>query len=522
MLRRSSRRGRGRTRPIVGLTSGIVPAGESEPVNEGLVMRERDADGSRMLRFEIHTIMTASRYTEFGEVVEAARRVEHNISEGRRVHALKQKHSQSWAEGGSSSRPTKRGVFLRVILIVRKGVRVQASGETQDRLSVIAQCNHQWGVIPGIRDSMTAVVGDIVMIVLGLSNRLLAFHVAGIIRGSDALEIEFVICVVSLDTSGDYALLYLKVIALPERQPHGQRGQPGRPHTEARVFALMQHEARATLEVSMGILALMQHEARATLEVSMGILALMQHEARATPEVSMGILALMQHEARATPEVIMGREPELLDCGLVVRTPTGESLLAESVYRDCMIDTEARELKLEDIAVVKEFPDVFPDELPRMPPNKEVEFSIDLVPGTSPISMAPYRMAPAELKELKVQLQELVERGFIRPSVSPWGAPVLFVKKKDGTFRLCINYRQLNKVTIRNKYPLPHIDDLFYQLQGAKVFSKIDLRSGYHQLRIKDVDVPKTTFRTRYGHYEFLVMPVVSCTWRCYTRSIIE
>ena len=116
-------------------------------------------------------------------------------------------------------------------------------------------------------------------------------------------------------------------------------------------------------------------------------------------------------------------------------------------------------------------------------------------------------MAPVELKELKLQLQELQGKRFIRPSVSPWGAPVLFVKKKDGTLRLCIDYRQLNKLTIKNKYPLPRIDDLFDQLKGASIFSKIDLRSGYHQLRIKDVDVHKTEFRMRYGHYEFLVMP---------------
>ena len=115
-------------------------------------------------------------------------------------------------------------------------------------------------------------------------------------------------------------------------------------------------------------------------------------------------------------------------------------------------------------------------------------------------------MAPAELKELKTQLQELMDRGFIRLSISPWGAPMLFVKKKDDTWRLCIDYRQLNKVTIRNKYPFPRIDDLFDRLQGAKVFSKIDLRSGYHQLRIRESDIPKTAFRTRYGHYEFLVM----------------
>nr|GEZ79912.1 putative reverse transcriptase domain-containing protein [Tanacetum cinerariifolium] len=116
-------------------------------------------------------------------------------------------------------------------------------------------------------------------------------------------------------------------------------------------------------------------------------------------------------------------------------------------------------------------------------------------------------MAPIELKELKDQLQELLKRGFIRLSVSPWGAPVLFVKKKDGSLRLCIDYRELNKITIRNRYPLPRIDDLFYQLQGAMHFSKIDLRSGYHQLRVKEQDVSKTAFRTRYGHYEFLVMP---------------
>ncbi|KAL0556163.1 hypothetical protein IC582_004673 [Cucumis melo] len=115
-------------------------------------------------------------------------------------------------------------------------------------------------------------------------------------------------------------------------------------------------------------------------------------------------------------------------------------------------------------------------------------------------------MAPVELKELKVQLQELLDKGFIRPSVSPWGAPVLFIKKKDGSMRLCINYRELNKVIVQNKYPLPRIGDLFDQLQRATVFSKIDLRSGYHQLKIKDSDVQMTTFRSRYGHYEFIVM----------------
>ena len=163
-------------------------------------------------------------------------------------------------------------------------------------------------------------------------------------------------------------------------------------------------------------------------------------------------------------------------------------------------------MRLEDVPVVRDFLDVFPDNLPGLPPKREIDFPIDLVPGTTLISLPPYRMASSELKELKTQLQELVDRGFIRPSTSHWRAPVLFVKKKGGTWRLCIEYRQLNKVTIRNKYPLPQIDDLFDQLQGVKVFSKIDLRSGYYQLRIRESDIPKTTFRTRYGHYEFLVI----------------
>ncbi|KAL0536965.1 hypothetical protein IC582_025928 [Cucumis melo] len=171
-----------------------------------------------------------------------------------------------------------------------------------------------------------------------------------------------------------------------------------------------------------------------------------------------------------------------------------------------VVDTREVDVSLSSEPVVRDYPDVFPEELPGLPPHREVEFANELEPGTVPISRAPYRMAPAELKELKVQLQELLDKGFIRPSVSPWGAPVLFVKKKDGSMRLCIDYRELNKVTVKNKYPLPRIDDLFDQLQGATVFSKIDLRSGYHQLRIKDGDVPKTAFRSRYGHYEFIVM----------------
>ena len=170
-------------------------------------------------------------------------------------------------------------------------------------------------------------------------------------------------------------------------------------------------------------------------------------------------------------------------------------------------ETTKKVVNIEEIPIAKDYADVFPEELPGLPPQRSVEFTIALEPGTAPISKAPYRMAPVEMKELKKQLDELLEKGYIRPSASPWGAPVLFVKKKDGTFRLCIDYRELNKATIKNKYPLPIIDDLLDQLRGAKVFSKIDLRSGYHQLRVGEEDIPKTAFRTRYGHYEFLVMP---------------
>jgi hypothetical protein len=176
-------------------------------------------------------------------------------------------------------------------------------------------------------------------------------------------------------------------------------------------------------------------------------------------------------------------------------------------YIAYLLNPSGSSSSLGNIPVVSEYPDVFPEELPGLPPEREIDFSIELVPGTAPISRAPYRMAATELVELKKQLAELLDKGFIRPSVSPWGAPVLFVKKKDGSLRLCIDYRQLNQVTIKNKYPLPRIDDLFDQLQGAAVFSKIDLRSGYYQLRVRPEDVPRTAFRTRYGHFEFLVMP---------------
>jgi hypothetical protein len=168
-------------------------------------------------------------------------------------------------------------------------------------------------------------------------------------------------------------------------------------------------------------------------------------------------------------------------------------------------------IKVKDIPVVCEYPDVFPDDLPGMPPDRDIEFIIELQPGTAPISKRPYRMPPNELAELKIQLQDLLDKGFIRPSASPWGCLGLFVKKKDNSLRLCVDYSPFNAVTIKNKYPLPRIDILFDQLAGAKVFSKIDLRSGYHQIKIKSCDIPRLTYalviiRYSYGLYKYLVM----------------
>ncbi|GKE67067.1 putative reverse transcriptase domain-containing protein [Tanacetum coccineum] len=171
------------------------------------------------------------------------------------------------------------------------------------------------------------------------------------------------------------------------------------------------------------------------------------------------------------------------------------------------VEDKSEKKRLEDVPMVRDFPEVFPKDLPGLPPTRQVEFQIDLVPGAAPVAQAPYRLAPSEMKGLSEQLKELSDKGFIRPNSLPWGAPILVVKKKDGSFRMCIDYRELNKLTVKNRYPLPRIDDLFDHLQGSSIYSKIDLRSGYHQLKVREEDISKTAFRTRYGHYEFQVMP---------------
>ncbi|MCO5597213.1 hypothetical protein L7F22_051289 [Adiantum nelumboides] len=155
---------------------------------------------------------------------------------------------------------------------------------------------------------------------------------------------------------------------------------------------------------------------------------------------------------------------------------------------------------------LKEYADVFPEDLTNLPSYREVDHEIETIPGCEPVSKRPYKMSLPEAIELKEQLKQLIEQGFIRPSTSSWGAPVLFQKKKDGSLRLCIDYRGLNQVTIKNKYPISRIDKLLDRLHGSKIFTKIDLCSGYYQIRIKESDIPKTAFNTRYGHYEFTVM----------------
>jgi hypothetical protein len=197
-----------------------------------------------------------------------------------------------------------------------------------------------------------------------------------------------------------------------------------------------------------------------------------------------------------------------IDCAqrtIHLSAPDGQEVtVSASEPSGILCQMEAR--PADGIRVVSEFPDVFPDDLPGMPPDRDIEFSIDLLPGTAPIAKRPYRMAPVEHEEVKKTVDELLAKGYIRRSFSPWAFPVLLVEKKDGAKRMCVDYRDLNAVTIKNKHALPRIEDLFDQLQGACVFSKIDLRSGYHHLKIRPEDIPKMAFTCKYGLYEYTVM----------------
>jgi hypothetical protein len=207
-----------------------------------------------------------------------------------------------------------------------------------------------------------------------------------------------------------------------------------------------------------------------------------------------GLIDCAKKAVRLTPS--SGKELEYV----------AENLVTDKAASNRIVLNHLDAVSTLDVRTVSEYPHVFLEELPAMPPDREIEFVIKLVPGTAPIFKRPYRMAANQLAELKQLLQELLDKGYIRPSASPWGAPIIFVLKKDGTQRMCVDYHSLNEVTIKKKYPLPRINDLFDQLKGACVFSKIDLRSRYHQLRIRASDIPKTSFITRYGLYEYTIM----------------
>jgi hypothetical protein len=212
----------------------------------------------------------------------------------------------------------------------------------------------------------------------------------------------------------------------------------------------------------------------------------------------------------------LSKHKVLIDCAkksIKLTTPDGKEI--EYVTEPVVIGKgAANRVKLNQLnanqrpvaLVVNEFPDVFPDELLGMPPDRDIEFVIDLMLATAPIYKIPYRMATQKLVELKEHIAELLEKDYIHPSSSPWGAPVIFILEKDDTQSLCMDYHALIKVTVKNKYPLPKIDDLFDQLCGACVLSKIDLRLGYRQLKIQDCDTPKTAFISRYGLYKYMAM----------------
>nr|GEV30357.1 hypothetical protein [Tanacetum cinerariifolium] len=209
-----------------------------------------------------------------------------------------------------------------------------------------------------------------------------------------------------------------------------------------------------------------------------------------TFDVIIGMDWLSKHVA----VIVYGKKFIRILCGnmtLIVKGDKGSSRLKEK--------------HMEDVPVIHDFFEVFPDDLPGLPPPRQVELRIDLVPRAAPVAQASYRLAPSKMKELSVQLKELLEKGFILSSSSPWGASVLFVKKKDGSFRMCIDYHELNKLTIKNHYPLLRINDLFDQLQGSSVYSKIDLRSGYHQLRIKEEDIPITNKKEHREHLKIIL-----------------
>ncbi|GJY43303.1 putative reverse transcriptase domain-containing protein [Tanacetum coccineum] len=307
-----------------------------------------------------------------------------------------------------------------------------------------------------------------------------------------------------------------QVVANNEGQGHGNQGNQAR----GRAFMLGAKEARQDPNIVTGMLTLNNHFATTLFDsgadysfVSTTFIPLLGLETnnlgfKYEIEIDSGQLVEIDKLIKGCKLEIEGH---IFDIDLI---PFGHGSFNVIIGMDWLSNFKAEiichekasDKKQEEIVVVRDFPEVFPDDLSGLPPIREIEFRIELTPGATPVAKSLYHLAPSELEEFSGQLKELQDKGFIRPSSSPWGALVLFVKKKDGSFRMCINYRELNKLTVKNRYPLTRIDDLFDQLQGSQFFSKINLRSGYHQLRVHEDDIPKTAFRTHYGHFEFNVI----------------
>ena len=227
-------------------------------------------------------------------------------------------------------------------------------------------------------------------------------------------------------------------------------------------------------------------------------------ENKATLKCRDGILTFLDSQGQKAKVVGTHGKPELQ---LVTATKLLKGLRKRQMIYAVKLNPVDKEPRAQDPEWLSEYDDVFSEELTSLPPEREVDHAIELVPGAQPVAKRPYKMSVPKSIELKEQLTQLLDQGYIRPSVSPWSTPVLFNRKKDGTLRLCIDYRGLNQVTVKNKYAIPRIDELLDRLHGSSIFSKIDLKSGYYQIRIKDEDIPKTGFNTHYGHYEFTVMP---------------
>ncbi|KAL0536830.1 hypothetical protein IC582_025792 [Cucumis melo] len=482
----------------------------------------------RGLRFEIRTPVTAiAKWTNFSQLVETALRVEQSIKEEKSAVELSRGTSTASGFRGREQRRFTPGINISS----RQDFKNRSGGQASRNVSYGSVFQRQSQRIPcqPIRstvrsqlgqESIASTVRRIPCTSCGRNHRGQCLVGAGVCYqcgqpGHFKKDCPQLNMTVKRDQGvGSQTVEQSRVSVVPTEGTSGarQKGVVGRPRQQGKVYAMTQQEAEDAPDVITGTILICNVPADVLFDpgathsfVSSIFLTKLN---RMLEPLSEGLAiytlvgdVLLVNEALRNYEVLVEGISLLVD------------LLPLELQRKWFSENQAllkwflEKLKPEDVPVVKEFLDVFLDDLSGLPPDREIEFTIELLPGTAPISQAPYRMAPSELKELKMQLQELVDKGYIRPTVSPWGAPVLFVKKKDGTLRLCIDYRQLNKVTIRNKYPLPRIDDLFDQLRGAALFSKIDLRSGYHQLKVRESDIAKTSFRTRYGLYEFRVMP---------------